>query len=112
MTQPVKVAGQDVATPFCCRGGLGDGEGHVAKRIRDPVSCFAVSVASVSAQEGDRLLPIEGANRQPQPPRVVPVEAARGGDDGPNSGALGDEVSQVVGILHVVEDEETVAPIR
>ena len=93
---------------MCCRGGLGDGDGHVAKRIRDPVSSFAVSVASVLAQEGDRLLPIEGAHRQPQPPRAGPVEAARGGDEGPDSSTLGDEVSQVVRILHVVEDEETV----
>ena len=91
---------------------MGYGDGQVAKRIRDPVSCFAVSVDGTLAQEGDRLLPIEGANREPQPPQVVPVEVARGGDEGSNSGALGNEVSQVVGILHVVEDEETVAPVR
>ena len=71
-----------------------------------------MSVSGALAQEGDRLLPIEGANRQPQPPQALPVEVARRSDDGPNSGALGDEVSQVVGILHVVEDEETVALIR
>ena len=93
---------------MCCRGGLGDGDGHVAERIRDPVSSIAVSVASVLAQEGDRLLPIEGAHRQPQPPRAVPAEAARGGDEGPDSSTLGDEVSQVVRVLHVVEDEESV----
>ena len=87
---------------------MGDGDGHVAQRIRDPVSSFAVSVASVLAQEGDRLLPFEGANRQPQPPQAVPIEVVRGGDDGPDSSTLGDEVSQVVGILHVVEDEEAV----
>ena len=87
---------------------MGDGEGHVAEHIRDPVSCFAVSAASVLAQEGDRLLPFEGTNCHPQPPRAVPVEVARGGDEGPNSSALGDEVSQVVGVLHVVEDEEAV----
>ena len=87
---------------------MGDGEGHVAERFRDPVSSFAVSVASALAQEGDRLLPIEGAHRQPQPPQAVPVEVTRGGDEGPNSGALGDEVFQVVRILHIVENEETV----
>ena len=87
---------------------MGDGDGQVAQRIRDPVSSFAVSVASVLAQEGDRLLPIEGAHRQLQPPQAVPVEVARGGDEGPNSSTLGDEVFQVVGVLHVVEDEETV----
>ena len=91
---------------------MGYGDGHVAKRIRDPVSSFAVSVAGTLAQEGDRLLPFKGANRQLQPLRVVPVKVARGGDDDPNSGALGDEVSQIVGILHVVEDEETVSLIR
>ena len=91
---------------------MGHGEGQVAKRIRDSVSCFAVSVAGKLAQEGDRLLPFKGANRQLQPPQVVPVKVVRGGDDDPNSGALGDEVSQVVGILHVVEDEETVSLIR
>ena len=93
---------------MCCRGGLGNGDRHVVQRIRDPVSSFAVSVASVLAQEGDRLLPIEGAHRQPQPPQAVPVEVTRGGDEGPNSSALGDEVSQVVGALHIVENEETV----
>ena len=93
---------------MCCRGGLGDGEGQVAERLRDSVSYFAVSVASVLAQEGDRLLPIEGAHRQPQPPQAVPVEVTRGGDEGPDSSTLGDEVSQVVRVLHVVEDEETV----
>ena len=87
---------------------MGNGDRHVAQRIRDPVSSFAVSVASVLAQEGDRLLPIEGANRQPQPPQAVPVEVTRGGDEGPNSNTLGDEVSQVVRILHVVENEEPV----
>ena len=71
-----------------------------------------MSVAVALAQEGDRLLPFKGANRQPQPPRAVSVEAARGGDDDPNSGALGDEVSQVVRILHIVEDEETVCCLR
>ena len=93
---------------MCCRGGLGNGDRHVAQRIRDPVSSFAVSVASVLAQEGDRLLPIEGANRQPQPPQAVPVEVTRGGDEGPNSSTLGDEVFQVVRILYIVENEETV----
>ena len=92
---------------MCCRGGLGNGEGHVAERIRDPVSSFAASVAGALAQEGDRLLPIEGAHRQPQTSQAVPVEAARGGDEGPNSSTLGDEVFQVVRILHIVEDEET-----
>ena len=87
---------------------MGDGDGHVAKRIRDPVCRIAVSVAGALAQEGDRLLPFKGANRQPQPPRAVPVEVARGGDEGPNSSTLGNEVSQVVRILHIVEDEESV----
>ena len=93
---------------MCCRGGLGDGDGHVAQRIRDPVSSFAVSVASVLAQEGDRLLPIEGTHRHPQPPQAVPAEVVRSGNEGPNSRSLGDEISQVVRILHVVENEETV----
>ena len=87
---------------------MGYGDGQVAKRIRDLVSSFAVSAASVLAQEGDRLLPIEGTHRQPQPPQAVPAEVARGGDEGPDSSTLGDEVFQVVRILHVVEDEETI----
>ena len=87
---------------------MDDGDGHVAKRIRDPVSSFAVSVASVLAQEGDRLLPTEDAHRHPQPPQAVPVEVVRGGDEGPNSRSLGNEVSQIVRVLHVVEDEEAV----
>ena len=87
---------------------MGDGKGYVVEHIRDLVCCFAVSVAGALAQEGDRLLPFKGANRQPQPPRAVPVEAARGGDEGPHSSALGNEVSQVVRILHIVEDEESV----
>ena len=91
---------------------MGDGDGHVAQRIRDSVSSFAVSVASALAQKGDRLLPIQGAHRQPQPPQAVPVEVARGGDEGPDYSTLGDEVSQVVRILHVVEDEETVRRLR
>ena len=93
---------------MCCRSGLGDGDGHVAQRIRDSVSCFAASVASALAQEGDRLLPIEGAHRQPQPPQAVPAEVVRSGNEGPNSRSLGDEISQVVRVLHVVEDEEPV----
>ena len=87
---------------------MGDGGGQVAERIRDPVSSFAVSVASVLAQEGDRLFPIEGAHRQPQPPQAVPAEVVRGGDEGPNSSTLGDEAFQVVRILHIVENEETI----
>ena len=87
---------------------MGYGDGQVAERIRDPGGSFAVSVAGALAQEGDRLLPIEGVNRAPQPPLAVPVKVARGGDEGPDSSALGDEGSQVAGILHVVEDEETV----
>ena len=90
---------------------MGYGDREVSERLRDLVCRIAISVATAFAEKSDRLLPFKDANRQRQPSQTVPVEVACGGGDDPNSVALRGKISQVVEILHVVEDEETVRRI-
>ena len=84
------------------------GDREIAKRFCDLVGCIAMSVTGALAEKSDRLLPFKDTDRQRQPSQTVPVKVARRGDDDSNLAALGDEISQVVEVLHVVEDEESV----
>ena len=90
---------------------MGYGDREVAKRLCDLVGCISVSVAGVLAEKRDRLLPFKDADRQRKPSQTVPVKVACGGDDDPDSAALRGKISQVVEILHVVEDEKAVRRI-
>ena len=90
---------------------MGYGDREVAKRFCDLVSRIAVSIASALAEKSDRLLPFKDADRQRKPSQTVPVKATCGGDDDPDSAALGSDILQVVEILHVVEDEKAVRRI-
>ena len=91
---------------------MGHGDGEIAKSVSNLIGCVAVSVAGAFTEESDRLLAIEDANRQRQPPQIVPVKVARCGDGDPDAVALGGEVLQVVEILHVVEDDKVVCCIH
>ena len=91
---------------------MGHGDREIAKSVSNPVGCVAVSVVGALAEESNRLFAIEDADRHRQPPQTVPVKVARCGDEGSNSVALGGKISQVVEILHVVEDEESVRCVR
>ena len=90
---------------------MGHRDRKVAKRLCDPVCRITASVTRALAEKSNRLLPFKDANRQRKPPQTVPVEVACGGDDGSDAVALRGKISQVVEILHVVEDEKAVRRI-
>ena len=90
---------------------MGHRNREVAERIRDLIRRIAVSVAKVLAEKSDRLLPFKDANRQWKPSQIVPVKVACCGDEGPYSVAFRGNISQVIEILRVVEDEKAVRRI-
>ena len=90
---------------------MGYGDREVAERFCDLVSRISVSVTGALAEKSDRLLSFKDADRQRKPSQTVPVKVTCGGDDEPDSAALGSDALQVVEILHVVEDEKAVLRI-
>ena len=98
-------------SPCGCCGRLSHRDRQVAKRVRDPICRITVSIASALAEKNNRLLSFKDANWQRQPSQTAPVKVARRGDDDPSSAALGSETLQVVEILDVIEDEETIRRI-
>ena len=90
---------------------MGHGDREVAECFCDLVGRVSVSVTGALAEKSDRLLAIKDTDCQWRPSQTAPVKVARCGDEDPNSVALGGKISQVVEILHVVEDEKAVLRI-
>ena len=113
----VEVVRQSVPVVPRRRRGLHDRDRKIAQGPGDGVRRlsirrFAVGLACAVEQNADRLLALEDPDGHMRPPKARPVRQPRRGHQDPQTRPMRNKGFQVIGVLDVVEDDETIRPFR
>ena len=113
----VEVGRQSVPVAPRCRRGLRDRDRKIAQGPGDgirrlDVRRLAVGLVGAVEQNADRLLALEDPDGDVRPAVVLPVRPPRRRHQNPHTLPAGNETGQVIGVLDVVEDDQTIRLLR